>query len=58
LPGDTDLVSVLPLDEDRAVIVLQPGLGQHRWRRFEGCIEDMTLNRVTATADRVDVIGS
>ena len=57
VPGATHLVSVVDLDVDRAVVVIEPGLGERQWRRFEGCVEDMTLTRVTASADRVDRMG-
>jgi hypothetical protein len=57
VPGATHLVSVIDLDVDRAVVVLEPGLGERQWLWFEGCVEDMTLTRVTASADRVERVG-
>ena len=28
--------------------VVEPALGEHEWRRLQGCLEDMTIDRVLA----------
>jgi hypothetical protein len=53
LPDHATLAGVSAIDQDRAVLVIEPRLTDHGWRRLDGCFEDMTLERVTARADRV-----
>jgi hypothetical protein len=38
--------------EGRFRVVTEPAIGEHSWRRLQGCLEDATLDRVTATVVR------
>lgn len=33
----------------RFSVVVEPALGDHSWRRLKGCLEDMTIDRMTAS---------
>jgi hypothetical protein len=48
LPTTTELEQLTPLDSGHVRLVISPGLGRLRLRRFQGCLEDATLNRVRA----------
>jgi hypothetical protein len=37
-------------------VVVAPGLGEHDRRRLEGCLEDATIDRVSATVTRFELI--
>jgi hypothetical protein len=53
VPEEIALVSVAELDDHRVVLLLEPSLTDHAWHRLDGCLEDMTLEQVTARADRL-----
>ena len=40
---------VVDLGGGRFRITTEPALGEHSWRRLQGCLEDFTLDRVKAT---------
>jgi hypothetical protein len=42
--------------ERRYSVVVSPGLGEHARRRLEGCLEDATIDRVSATVTRFELI--
>ena len=42
--------------EDRYAVVIEPGLGEHARRRLEGCLEDATIDRVSATVTRFELL--
>ena len=37
---------VVEVAEGRFRLVTEPELGEHAWRRLQGCLEDVTLDRV------------
>lgn len=37
---------VIDLGDGRFRVVTEPALGEHSWRRLQGCLEDVTLERV------------
>jgi hypothetical protein len=37
-------------------VVVAPGLGEHDRRRLEGCLEDATIDRVSATVTRFELV--
>jgi hypothetical protein len=37
-------------------VVVAPGLGEHDQRRLEGCLEDATIDRVSATVTRFELM--
>jgi hypothetical protein len=37
-------------------VVVTPGLGEHDRRRLEGCLEDATIDRVSATVTRFELL--
>jgi hypothetical protein len=37
---------VVPLDDGHFLLTTEPALGEHAWRRLQGCLEDATLDRV------------
>ncbi len=39
---------VVGLGEGRFRVTTAPAVGEHAWRRLQGCLEDMTIDRVTA----------
>ena len=39
---------VVALDDGRFRLQTEPALGEHSWRRLQGCLEDTTLDRVKA----------
>ena len=39
---------VVELAEGRFLLTTEPALGEHSWRRLQGCLEDATLDRVKA----------
>jgi hypothetical protein len=39
---------VVDLGEGRYRLVTDPAVGEHSWRRLQGCLEDATIDRVTA----------
>ncbi|HVL06927.1 MAG TPA: hypothetical protein VM388_13140 [Acidimicrobiales bacterium] len=39
---------VVELSEGRFRLVTEPALGEHSWRRLQGCLEDTTLDKVKA----------
>ncbi len=39
---------VVQLSEGRFRLQTEPSLGEHSWRRLQGCLEDTTLDRVKA----------
>lgn len=40
---------VVDLGDGRFRMTTEPALGEHAWRRLQGCLEDATLDRVKAT---------
>lgn len=40
---------VVDLGGGRFRVVTEPAVGNHAWRRLQGCLEDMTIERVRAT---------
>lgn len=40
---------VVDLGGGRVRMTTRPALGEHSWRRLQGCLEDATLDRVKAT---------
>ena len=39
---------VVGLADGRFRLVTEPALGEHSWRRLQGCLEDATIDRVKA----------
>ena len=39
---------VVPLTDGNFLLTTEPALGEHAWRRLQGCLEDATLDRVKA----------
>ena len=39
---------VVELADGRFLLTTEPALGEHAWRRLQGCLEDATLDRVKA----------
>lgn len=39
---------VVQVSERRFRLVTEPALGEHSWRRLQGCLEDTTLDKVKA----------
>jgi len=39
---------VVPLADGNFLLTTKPALGEHAWRRLQGCLEDATLDRVKA----------
>ncbi len=39
---------VVEVDGGRFRLMTEPALGEHSWRRLQGCLEDATLDRVKA----------
>ena len=39
---------VVELSDGRFLLHTEPALGEHSWRRLQGCLEDTTLDRVKA----------
>ena len=39
---------VMEMTEGRFRLVTEPALGEHSWRRLQGCLEDTTLDKVKA----------
>ena len=39
---------VVEVADGRFRLTTEPGLGEHSWRRLQGCLEDTTLDRVKA----------
>ena len=39
---------VVALEDGRFRLQTEPALGEHSWRRLQGCLEDTTLDRVKA----------
>ena len=39
---------VVGLGEGRFLLTTAPAVGEHAWRRLQGCLEDMTIDRVLA----------
>ncbi|HET7722518.1 MAG TPA: hypothetical protein VFK43_21315 [Acidimicrobiales bacterium] len=39
---------VIEVAEGRFRLVTEPALGEHSWRRLQGCLEDTTLDKVKA----------
>lgn len=39
---------VVEVAEGRFRLMTEPALGEHSWRRLQGCLEDTTLDRVKA----------
>lgn len=39
---------VIEVAEGRFRLVTEPALGEHAWRRLQGCLEDTTLDKVKA----------
>ena len=39
---------VVEVSEGRFRLVTDPALGEHSWRRLQGCLEDTTLDKVKA----------
>ena len=40
---------VVDVGSGRFLLRTEPALGEHSWRRLQGCLEDATLDRVKAT---------
>ena len=40
---------VVELSDGRFQLHTEPALGEHSWRRLQGCLEDTTLDRVKAS---------
>lgn len=40
---------VVDLGGGRFLLATSPAVGEHAWRRLQGCLEDMTVDRVRAT---------
>jgi hypothetical protein len=43
----------VPVDARRVLITVWPSLGRHELRKFRGCLEDLVLDRVSATVSSV-----
>ena len=39
---------VMEVSDGRFRLVTEPALGEHSWRRLQGCLEDTTLDKVKA----------
>lgn len=39
---------LIDLGEGRFRAVTEPAIGDHAWRRLQGCLEDMTIDRIRA----------
>ncbi len=39
---------LVELADGRFLLTTEPALGEHAWRRLQGCLEDATLDRVKA----------
>jgi hypothetical protein len=39
---------VIEVSDGRFRLVTEPALGEHSWRRLQGCLEDTTLDKVKA----------
>ena len=56
LPSGIDVVDITATGSDRVRMSLSPALGRHGSRRFLGCVEDVTLDRVQASVVGVETI--
>jgi hypothetical protein len=45
-----------PVGDDTYAVLVAPGLGEHDRRRLEGCLEDATIDRVSATVTRFELL--
>lgn len=49
---------VVSVGDGRFVLTMSPAVGEHAWRRLQGCLEDMTIDRVRAhVVSKRDVLG-
>lgn len=39
---------MVELGDGRFLVTTSPAVGEHAWRRLQGCLEDMTVDRVRA----------
>ncbi len=39
---------VVGVGDGRFLLAMSPAVGEHAWRRLQGCLEDMTVDRVRA----------
>ena len=39
---------VVPVGGDRFRLVTEPAVGEHSWRRLQGCLEDLAVDQVKA----------
>ena len=56
LPAKHDLVAVVPLDTGRVQLVIEPVIGEHALRRFEGCMGDVNFDRLLTDVTAVRTI--
>jgi hypothetical protein len=56
LPGRLDTTAITVIDAKRVEIVVRPGLGDLRRRRYFGCLSDAILERVSARVESFAVI--
>ncbi len=55
LPHDASIGEITQLDDDTVELIVQQGMGPLGRRRFFGCLEDATLDHVSAHVDRFEI---
>jgi len=49
---------VVSVGDGRFLLSMSPAVGEHAWRRLQGCLEDMTIDRVRGhVVSKTDVVG-
>jgi len=49
---------VIGIGDGRFLLSTSPAVGEHAWRKLQGCLEDMTVDRVRAhVVSKRDVVG-
>ncbi len=49
---------VVSVGDGRFLLSMSPAVGEHAWRRLQGCLEDMTIDRVRGhVVSKIDVEG-
>ena len=56
LSSRAELTSLTSLGGNRAALEIRPALGTHAVRRFRGCLEDATMDRVQARVLRLETL--
>jgi hypothetical protein len=56
LSSRAQLTALTPLGANRAAIEVRPALGAHAIRRFRGCLEDATMDRMQASVLSIETL--